>query len=36
VGLVSAEFHILNQPFDRDTYFRLLHDLEKAFGLTGR
>lgn len=33
VGLVKKEFHILNQKFRRDEYFRLLETLEKSFGL---
>ncbi len=33
VGLVKKEFHILNQPFRRDVYFKKLAKLEKAFGL---
>lgn len=34
VGLVKKEFHILNQPFRRDEYFKLVKELKKAFGLT--
>ena len=33
VGLVKKEFHILNQPFRRDEYFRMLEKLKKAFGI---
>ena len=33
VGLVKKEFHILNQPFRRDEYFRIVNDLKAAFGL---
>jgi hypothetical protein len=33
VGLVKKEFHILNQPFRRDEYFRIVKDLKAAFGL---
>ena len=30
VGLVGKDFHILNEPYDRETYFRLTKALEKA------
>ena len=33
VGLVKKEFHILNQPFRRDEYFRIVKDLKAAFSL---
>lgn len=33
VGLVKKEFHILNQPFKRDMYFKIVAKLEAAFGL---
>lgn len=33
VGLVKKEFHILNHPFRRDEYFRIVKDLKAAFGL---
>jgi hypothetical protein len=33
VGLVKKEFHILNRPFKRDEYFKLVAKLEAAFGL---
>ena len=33
VGLVKKEFHILNQPFKRDEYFKIISELETAFGL---
>ena len=33
VGLVKKEFHILNQPFPRKTYFKLVAELKQAFGL---
>ena len=36
VGLVNREFHILNQPFSKDEYFRLLEKLEPLFGLKSR
>lgn len=36
VGLVKKEFHILNQPFRRDEYFRLLESLESTFGVKRR
>ena len=31
IGLVKKEFHILNQPFKKDQYFRLLEKLQKVF-----
>lgn len=36
VGLVKKEFHILNVPFKRDAYFRIVKELEVSFGLKGR
>ena len=30
VGLINKEFHILNRPFPRKVYFRLVAQLEKA------
>lgn len=33
VGLHKKEFHILNQPFKRDEYFRLVKELKKTFNL---
>jgi hypothetical protein len=30
VGLFRREFHILNRPFPRDVYFRILGELEEA------
>lgn len=36
VGLVNKEFHILNQPFKRDVYFKMLESLEAAFGVKRR
>lgn len=36
VGLVKKEFHILNQPFKKDVYFKIVKELEKVFGLKGR
>lgn len=30
VGLVGKDFHILNEPYDRDTYFRVTHALLAA------
>ncbi len=33
VGLSKKEFHILNQPFPRKTYFKLVAELKQAFGL---
>ena len=33
VGLVKKEFHILNRPFKRDEYFKLVAKLEAVFGL---
>lgn len=32
-GLVGKEFHILNRPFPRKTYFKMVAELEVAFGL---
>ena len=32
-GLVKKEFHILNQKFSRDVYFKKVAELKKAFGL---
>lgn len=32
VGLVGKDFHILNQPYDRDTFFRITRALSKARG----
>ena len=31
--LVGKEFHILNRPFPRKTYFKLVAELEAVFGL---
>lgn len=36
VGLNKKEFHILNQKFKRDEYFKKLEVLEKEFGLKRR
>ena len=36
VGLVNKEFHILNEPFSRDEYFKRLEVLEKEFNLKRR
>lgn len=36
VGLTKKEFHILNQKFRRDEYFKKLEVLEKEFGLKRR
>ena len=33
VGLVKKEFHILNQPFPKKTYFELVEQLKVALGL---
>lgn len=33
VGLVKKEFHILNQKFRRDEYFKKIKELEAVFGL---
>lgn len=33
VGLVKKEFHILNRPFRRDEYFRIVTDLKASFSL---
>lgn len=33
VGLVKKEFHILNRPFPRKDYFRLVEELKQALGL---
>lgn len=32
VGLVKKEFHILNQPFRRDEYFRIVKELKATYG----
>jgi hypothetical protein len=34
VGLVKKEFHILNHPFPRNTYFKLVAELKEALGLS--
>jgi hypothetical protein len=36
VGLVKKEFHILNQPFSREEYFKKLEVLQKEFGIERR
>lgn len=36
VGLTKKEFHILNQKFPRDEYFKKLEVLEEEFGLKRR
>lgn len=33
VGLVDKEFHILNTPYDRKTYFEKVAELKTALGL---
>ncbi len=33
VGLVRKEFHILNEPYDRKTYFQIVKALQRDFGL---
>lgn len=33
VGLVKKEFHILNQKFSRDQYFKIVAELKKSFGM---
>lgn len=33
VGLVKKEFHILNQRFSRDQYFRIVAELKASFGI---
>lgn len=33
VGLVRREFHILNRPYDRPTYFKMVHALNAELGL---
>lgn len=33
VGLVKKEFHILNQPFRRDEYFKTVKDLKHLFSM---
>jgi hypothetical protein len=33
VGLVRKEFHILNQPYDRKTWFKLVKELKAELGL---
>lgn len=30
VGLVGKDFHVLNQPYDRETYFRITRALDAA------
>ena len=32
VGLVGKDFHILNEPYSRDDYFRITRALERARG----
>lgn len=34
VGLVRKDFHILNQPYDRSTYFKLTAKLMRELGLS--
>ncbi len=33
VGLQRKDFHILNEPYDRKTYFAKVRELERALGL---
>ena len=33
VGLVRQEFHILNKPYDRKTYFSIVKDLKAGLGI---
>ena len=33
VGLVRKEFHILNEPYDRKTYFQMVKALRQTLGL---
>lgn len=35
VGLAHKDFHILNEPYDRATYFDVVARLSRALGLTG-
>ena len=32
-GLIGKEFHILNEPYPRDVYFKKLAELEKSLGV---
>jgi len=34
VGLHARDYHILNEPYDRETYFRLTNELKRALRLT--
>ena len=34
VGLSGREFHILNQPYDRTTYFNMTRELSRTLGST--
>ncbi len=35
VGLHGRDFHILNEPYDRETYFRLTRELSRELRLEG-
>lgn len=35
VGLVGKDFHLLNEPLDRDTWFRVVAELRAALGAAG-
>jgi hypothetical protein len=36
VGIAKKDFHILNQPYSRDAYFKLTKALRRELGLEGR
>jgi len=36
VGLVRKDFHVLNQPLDRKTYFKVVARLKKELGIEAR
>jgi hypothetical protein len=33
VGLQNKDFHILNEPYARDEYFKITRELERELGL---
>jgi hypothetical protein len=33
VGLQNKDFHILNEPYTRDAYFKLTRELERELGV---
>lgn len=32
VGLIGKDFHILNEPYDRETYFAVVRELRRGLG----